>query len=216
MITELTLLSADIEGTANFYRQALQLPPLQQQTNEVAFMVGHTKLVFQQAAGIKPLYHFAINIPHNKLIEAYNWLGPRLPILEVAEGQPFARFMQWNAQSFYFFDNNGNLLELICRYDLPNSSPESFSASAMLGISEIGIATDRVNERYEQLQQQYKIPVFAKQPPAENFAAIGHEEALFILAQTGRPWYPTTIPAQPFYTRVVWQANGNTQTIVFE
>ena len=111
--------------------------------------------------------------------------------------------MEWNAQSFYFFDNNGNLLELICRYDLPNSSQNPFDAASFLRISEIGISTDSVADLAEQLRQQYHLLPFSKQQVMPAFAALGDEEGLLILAQQGRNWFPTSKPAETFFTRVV-------------
>ena len=123
----------------------------------------------------------------------------------------FSNFESWNAQSFYFRDLNGNLLEFICRYDLPNAASKEFTASSLLYISEIGIVTGNVHELMGDLKARYGIGTFIKQPPLENFAVLGTEEGLLIVVQKGRNWFPTQIPAEHAACHIKWKsANGIT------
>jgi hypothetical protein len=57
--------------------------------------------------------HFTFNIPHNQLDAAISWLQQFTSLLPVPGNGHIATFESWNAHAVYFYDNNGNLLELI-------------------------------------------------------------------------------------------------------
>lgn len=214
MITTLELLSADIKGTKEFYTSVMELPLLSSEPGKLVFQIGQTTLIFLETSGKSPVYHFAIEIPHNKLLEAFRRMQSKTSLISMPGGY-FANFLEWNAQSFYFYDNNGNLLECICRYDLPNSSALPFSSHSFLQISEIGIATAQLQALMNKLIGENQLTPFEKQPPSDSFAAIGSEEALIILAALNRPWFPTDKPAQAFYTRVILENAGKETELVF-
>lgn len=64
-ILELSLLSANIEATADFYRNVLGLPIISRSAVGISFQAGQTKLTFSYVEKIRPVYHFAFNIPCN-------------------------------------------------------------------------------------------------------------------------------------------------------
>lgn len=205
MISELTLSTPDLYKTLAFYTDTLGLPvTLVKQS--VGFDIGRSRLIFKEDPGCSSIYHFAIEIPHNQLIEAYNWIHSKVEIIPAGNDAMFSNFVSWNAQSFYFKDLTGNLVELICRYDLPNISSKEFSSGSFLYISEIGIVTEDVQRMVRQLGDQYGIRPFSKQPPLQNFAALGEEEGLLIIVQQGRNWFPTEIPAQHAACNIKWNS----------
>jgi catechol-2,3-dioxygenase len=210
-IKEISLITNDINGTTTFYTTNLQLPILYQSVNRISFQAGASVLTYeQQTTTTQPVYHFAFNIPHNQLDAAINWLQQFTTLLPVPDNSYIANFESWNANAVYFYDNNGNLLELIARHDLKNDA-DLLSVS---GISEIGIVTASVPEYADQIISMYKLPVFAKQPRMELFTALGDDNGLLIIAAKSRNWFPSQIPAQPFPARVTIENNGETNTLI--
>src|SRR5688572_20680696 len=66
-----------------------------------------TQLIFEEASNESgdPFYHFAFNIPSNKIQEAYQWLKQRTGLLWIEDYKShIADFKNWNAQSVYFLD----------------------------------------------------------------------------------------------------------------
>lgn len=117
-ILELTLLTNNILETKKFYEQIIGFEKLFETETTVSFAVGFSKLTFELTQkALQPKYHFAFNISSNKLNEAINWTLERTPLIKI-ENSYVADFHYWNAKSIYFYDNNQNILEFICRYDL--------------------------------------------------------------------------------------------------
>jgi catechol-2,3-dioxygenase len=138
-----------------------------------------------------PYYHFAFNIPENQLNEAIKWLSNKVNLIEY-EGSPVIDFPNWNAHSVYFYDPAGNIVELIARHNLKNSSNEPFSAASLLNISEVGLPVDSVKEFVELAKDKLNEKLWWGN--LETFAAIGDEEGLFIAVTTKRNWFPTEKP----------------------
>lgn len=194
------LLTNDLQGTLAFYKDVMGFELLSQTLSSITFKSGATQLKFKTGNVAEPVYHFAFNIPCNQLDSAYNWIADRIPIMDVTPGHKIADFVNWNARSFYFYDNNGNILELIARFDLENESSAGFCTKSILCISEIGIATEDVKHTSNELIDKNRLPIFAKQPRLENFAALGDHHGLLIISSADRHWYPTEKRAQKIYT----------------
>lgn len=204
-INEISLLSNNLAETETFYNQVLDIKTLAKTDQEITFAVGATQLTFiNSTASSHPNYHLAFDIPTNKLEEAFAWLKQRTAILPVTADQDIADIKLWNARSFYFYDNNGNLLELISRYDNPNPSDTPFNESSVLYISEIGIAVESVQELADNLITQYGLDYYTKQPKQDNFMALGDETGLFILVDQNRNWFPISKKAEAFWTSVTF------------
>ncbi|MBB2148718.1 VOC family protein [Pedobacter gandavensis] len=207
-IKELQIITNQLEETERFYNQILNMATLDRTENEVSFQVGRTKLSFVGATADQPVYHIAFDIPKNKLVEAYEWLKLRTVILPVTPESNFSNFELWNAKSFYFHDNNKNLLELICRCDLENESEQPFDGSSILAISEIGLVADDVPFLAETLMSKYGLEIYEKQPAHDNFTVLGDENGLFILVNQDRDWYPTAQKAKSFPVKLIFN-NGS-------
>lgn len=201
-IKELYLLSNNLEETEVFYNNVLGMLTDSKNEVEIAFYAGETKIIFTESPDDTPVYHLAFDVPNNKLDEAYAWLKKRTTVLPVTTETEFSEFQLWNARSFYFYDNNGNLLEFICRFDLKNQSEQSFDSSSILYVSEIGLVTNDVPFLAEQLIQNYGLEVYSKQPVQDSFTALGDEEGLFILVNADRNWFPTEKKAASFPTKI--------------
>lgn len=207
MIRELELASADLKRTLEFYSGVLGLEVVEREPGKLAFQLGDTKLVFVDAEGVEsegvePVYHMAFDIPCNKLQEALNWMAARVEVLLLPDGGRIMNFANWQAESFYFFDTTGNLLECIVRHDQKEEASGAFGAEQLLRVSELGIVTEHVPTLVDKLQTEHGLLPFVKQPVLENFAAIGDETGLLILSQEGRNWFPTQLPAKPYYWKL--------------
>src|SRR5215216_1865443 len=104
---EIILQTASLKRTRLFYTKTLELDIVHEDEKSVSFKVGKTILSFTQVADEKPYYHFAFNIVNNKFSESFEWINNKLDILPTnEEGLLVAGYNNWNAQSFYFYDNN--------------------------------------------------------------------------------------------------------------
>lgn len=193
-----SLKTSSIEKTKAFYTQVLGLDVSVETDNSISFTVGTSTLSFELEEDTKAFYHFAFNIAENKLEEAMQYIEQKdIPILDF-KGERFADFTDWNARSFYFHDNNMNIVELIARYDLGYTTNEPFDKNALKEISEIGFVVDDVKLAADKLQIQYDMQLFSKGPEKEDFMVLGDDHGLILLSATGRGWYPTDIPATPY------------------
>lgn len=208
-IKELHLLTNNLKDTAQFYTQVLGATLKGENEQELSLLLGETLISFQNSPEENPVYHVAFDIPGNKLEEAYQWLKQRTTILPVTAETEFSDFQLWNAKSFYFYDNNGNLLELICRYDLDNNSDLIFDGSSILYVSEIGLVSDDVPFLAETLMNKYGLEVYSKQPAQDNFTALGDDEGLLIIVNADRNWFPTDKKAKSFRTKIIFDTGTN-------
>lgn len=194
-----------------FYKTVVGLSTDSKNENEISIMIGSTELVFKQVSAADPFYHFAINIPANKINEAKDWLSSRVELIWMADYKSdIADFVNWQAKSVYFFDPAGNIVELIARFDLDNKTDQLFSSEQFLSVSEMGlvIKSDEFDRGLTNLLERYQLSYFAKQPPLPQFRAIGDDEGLFIVVPENRNWYPTTKPSGIFPMEIHFRNNG--------
>lgn len=150
---------------------------------------GSSKLTFMEDdSGDEPYYHFAFNIPENRINEAVKWLDSRVDLITY-EDSPLISFPNWNAHSVYFFDPAGNIVELIARHNLENSSESKFDSRSLLCISEIGMPSKNLKPLCNTLNQLLNENLWWGN--LETFAAIGDENGLFIAVTNERNWFPT-------------------------
>jgi extradiol dioxygenase family protein len=212
-ILELELLSDDILQTEVFYNEVLGLETLCKGRSSVSFDVGATKLTFRSSTNMKPVYHFAFDVPNNKLLEAFEWIEKKTEIMYVIPPDKIADFCNWNAKSFYFYDNNGNILEFIARNDLDNATQKVFDGSLILSVSEIGLVSKNVVVQCDELFDKYGLTAYSKQPKLNKFIVLGTVTGLFILVEENRDWYPTDKKSKSFWTKIVFNNNGETQIL---
>ena len=212
-ILELELLTDSITETELFYTGVIGLKTISKTNSSVSFAAGSTKLTFRSSENLKPVYHFAFDIPNNKLLEAFAWIEKKTEIMEVVPPEKIADFYNWNAKSFYFYDNNGNILEFIARFSLDNASEKPFDGLSILSVSEIGLVTKNVSKLSDEMFNKYGLSVFSKQPKLEKFIVLGTDTGLFILVEENRDWYPTHQKAKSFWTKVVFSNDGKTREI---
>lgn len=190
-IQELTLLTNNLNETKKFYEYKIGFEKIKETEKSISFAIGTSKLIFELTEeNQNPKYHFAFNIPTNKLNEAINWTLQRTNLIET-ENSFITDFENWKAKAIYFFDNNRNILEFICRTDLDNPTDKPFSVETILNINEIGLVIDQPLQIGNEIIDKTKIEYFAKGPKREDFVAIGNDNGLFVISNPNRKWYPT-------------------------
>ncbi|MFV5684539.1 VOC family protein [Flavobacterium sp. GB2R13] len=212
-ILELDLLTDTLVETELFYNNVIGLKTISKNNSSISFEAGSTKLTFKLSENLKPVYHFAFDIPNNKLQEAFAWIEKKTGILDVIPPEKIADFYNWNAKSFYFYDNNGNILEFIGRFSLDNASQKPFDGSSIVSVSEIGFVAKNVSQLSDDICKKYDLSVFPKQPKLNKFIVLGTDSGLFILVEENRDWYPTHKKAKSYWTKVVFDNNGKTREI---
>src|SRR6266542_728780 len=115
---KLILQTAYLETLKEFYSSILSLPVEVLNRQEILIKIDASDLIFSETKDEEPFYHFAVNIPSNKIEEAKNWLGSKVKLLWMDDYKSdIADFVNWHAKSIYFYDSAGNILELIARFD---------------------------------------------------------------------------------------------------
>jgi catechol-2,3-dioxygenase len=201
-ILEIEIQTDNIKETETFYSEILGLQLVNKNQNSISFKAGQSKLTFIKSDNINPKYHFAFNIPNNKLVDAINWAETRIKLIENEENNVIANFESWNANAIYFYDNNNNILEFIARHDLENATDRPFDTSIIESISEIGVVTEKPLEIAENLIETNDLYYFSKSTKSETFVALGDDNGLFIIVDTNRKWYPTEQKAKKYFSRI--------------
>ena len=138
-----------------FYGKTLDLRILEEKPDRFTVEAGETRITFVGSTdtvdGRSPFYHFAFNIPENKILKALEWQKARTPMLPIPERNRAAGFppevvdySHWNAHSIFFLDPAGNVVEYIARHDLKNADSDAFSWTDILYASEIALVVDDV------------------------------------------------------------------------
>jgi len=125
LLKEIKLQTRHISFLFDFYHNLLELPVTSRDSTGILITAGKTNLIFEEVIDdTDPFYHFAFNIPSNKIEETLQWLKSRTELIIIEDYKNYiAEFTNWNARSVYFTDAAGNILEFIARFDL-NDNPE--------------------------------------------------------------------------------------------
>ncbi|HEX8548671.1 MAG TPA: hypothetical protein VF691_17035 [Cytophagaceae bacterium] len=215
-IVEIILLSDNLAETEHFYSKTIGFDVAEKHENSISFKAGSSLLTFIKSDNLNPIYHFAFNIPRNRFHEAVYWSSLRVSLINNENGETVTDFRNWNAKAFYFYDNNGNVLEFIARFGLENESVNDFEGSSIQSISEIGIVADSPLKLAETLIKDYNVSYFDKGPRMEKFAVLGDDNGLLIISKAKRHWYPTLIESQRFYTKIKILKDGVPKEIEVE
>lgn len=187
------LCGVPLERMKNFYHDSLGLRVLEERRDRLTIAAGQTRLTFVRAAreSDRPFYHFAFNIPENKIRSARDWQRERSPLLPIPArfrdgGYPddVIDYRHWNAHSVFFFDPAGNVVEHIARHDLANSSRGAFSSADILYASEIAFVVDDVPAAATRIREFAGLEQY--RGGDNQFRAIGDERGLLLVMRRGR------------------------------
>ena len=187
------LTEAPLRDVESFYAGKLGLAVLARGERRLTLAAGSTQLTFIAAPGAsgRPFYHFAFNIPENKIVDALAWQKERSPLLPIPERLRDPKFppevvdyRHWNAHSIFFLDPGGNVVEYIARHDLKNAAPDTFSSRDILYASEIAFIVDDVTTTATTLKRVVGVDQY--RGGDGNFTALGDEEGLLLVMKRGR------------------------------
>ncbi|GCE30124.1 hypothetical protein KDA_56080 [Dictyobacter alpinus] len=203
-IQELHLQTKHLNEQKKFYTDVLGLPLLTETAASFTVQAGTTRLSFQESQQ-ETLYHIAFTIPTNKFKQAKDWISQRMPLLKNTAGEDEIHFTNLHAQSFYFSDAAGHILEYMVHYDLVNETSGDFGPEDVLRVSEIGLPVEDVLAVAAQLEKQQGIVSYpASSQASDGFAYLGDILGQLVVVKIGRPWLPTeTIKAIASPVRVV-------------
>lgn len=186
-ITELLIHTSNLSKQIDFYKNTIGLTVLNKNSNTASFKIGNSVLKLNQSNSFQP-YHFAINIPCNKVQESLQWLKTKVDVLKDGSKE-IVNFDGWNAKAVYFYDADNNIVELIARNNLCNESKQVFSTDLFLEISEIGVPVNNLKKVYQSLHKQFNLTMY--DGDLERFCAVGNEEGLFIcIDKNVKKWFP--------------------------
>lgn len=214
-IKNLNLFTNELEKLQEFYTQILGLELFE--TNKAYFSIkfGTSILKFsKRQKGLSSKYHFAINIAPNKIEDAKLWLEERVFLmLDPKNAEEIIHFTEWNSNSLFFYDNIGNIIEIIARNEIETSLEEGFTQDSLLCISEIGLPVNNIQEFIENIYGKLGLEKYKS--GNEDFQALGDNEGLFILCKSGNHWFPTPFIAESTPFSCVINTNNNDHSIIF-
>ncbi|BDD05791.1 VOC family protein [Aureibacter tunicatorum] len=202
IIKELIINTAHLVEQKKFYSETMGLKLIDSDENSFVVEIGNSQLKFVSNESFTP-YHFAINIPCNMVYEALAWLKEKVVILKDGENE-VQEFVNWNAESIYFYDGDRNIVELIARKNLDNESNGDFGLEHWLEVSEIGMPVDNIAEILNRLRSKVGTDVY--DGSVERFCAIGDEKGLIICIDKNKKkeWYPTKdFPYSSFFKLIL-------------
>ena len=185
-LREVRLAARRLEAQRTLYAGAFGLP-VTDESGALAIRIGDARLVL--APGEPTPQHFAIRIPSAAYADALDWLRERVDLLTGDDGSHAFAFPDWNADSAYFADPDGNIVELIAHHDLSEPYVPPFGPPALLGVCETGMPVEDVGAFLDELERRTGARRWSGN--RETFAAAGTKAGSLIVVQRCRVWYPT-------------------------
>jgi hypothetical protein len=187
------LTAAPLASMKEFYHRLIGLPVLDDAPGRLTLAAGLTHLTFVPAspADGQPFYHFAFNIPQNKILQARTWQRQGTPLLPIPVRLRDPRYpddivdyRHWNAHSIFFFDPAANVVEYIARHDLANAAAGPFSTRDILYASEIGLVVDDVPNVASTIRTALRLAYY--RGANDQLTAMGDESGLVLVIKRGR------------------------------
>ena len=187
-INRLQIFTSRPKEQLEFYSKTLGLPVEVISEENFEVILGYSRLEFVAKNETTP-YHLAFHIPDKQEDLALEWLEGKTEILR-NNTEEIIDFPAWNAKSVYFYDKDSNILEFISRRDLNAASSGIFSEESILGISEVGIGTKNVREKFNFLNSRCGLEKY--DGDFERFCAIGNDRGLLItINREEKDWFPS-------------------------
>lgn len=194
LIREIRLATAaPLSELAAFYGGSLGLRIDARTATSLTILAGASRITFTPTSSERdsPFYHFAFNIPENKLRAARDWQRERTPLIEIPTQlrddrypDDVVHFRNWNAHSVFFLDPAGNVVEHIARHDLANGRAGAFGPEDLLCVSEIAFATDDVTGLADEIRTRFELPRYRS--ASDVVTALGDEHGLLLVFRRGR------------------------------
>ncbi len=195
---EIALLSKNIEKQKAFYSDL----GFRIFDNQKGFSIqaGKTKLLFEVQTKAENFYHFAFLIYENYFADTLNFIKQKgIKILPDKEtGTEITYWSQGIGQSFYFFDEDKNIVEFVVRPTLNYRSDEEWSMDKILKINEIGTPVHTPMKTSHALINTYQFDIPQRYIDGFDnaFCWFGDFEGTILIVKEGRAWYPTQIKSK--------------------
>jgi hypothetical protein len=191
------LTSAPMDQMREFYKHKLEMEIVHYSSKEMTILGGKTPITFiRDEDAADPWYHFAFNIPENKILKAREWHLERTPLIPAPWNDPtenypddVRHFHHWNSHSLFFWDPAGNLLEYIARHDMNNAAEGDFTREDILYASEIAYVVDDQPAEARLLNKHLDLDPYPKS--TDFWWAMGDESGL-VLCIPKRLWGENT------------------------
>lgn len=191
-ITKVKLYVHDMQKMEQFYVELLGFTLLERTADYFTIVVGESRMTFEKIPSKMPKqYHFALNIPSNLFQQAKIWANEHVGLLD-SEGQDEVYFEFLKAYACYFYDPEGNIVELIARQEInPKHAEVNFSVEQVLHIGEINLTSDDIQTIAEKLKKYAINPIANKEIQLDSLNFLGNYEdgANILLGPSGRLWY---------------------------
>jgi catechol 2,3-dioxygenase-like lactoylglutathione lyase family enzyme len=216
-IRELELRVDDLQKNMAFWSQVMGFELLINGGDYFTVRIGASRLTFRKKNTLDPpINHFSINIPRNQVENALDWLkneggkyadGPTAPVTIVKDEITNAEIINkplYNANSVFFNDHAGNIIELISRNELDTVVEGPFSREQFLRISEVSVITRNSRDCQEKLEEEFGAKPFPR--GTSGYTQVGGVNGVMLLVIPGRPWIPTeSVVAFPYDTVITVQ-----------
>lgn len=213
-IKSLILLTSRIEEVRQFYEKTLGFAILDASDDMFSIQVGWSRLCFKLTS-MSYLYHYCFLIPRNQLEGAMQWMGERVPIIDIQPGKKTVHFDSWNADSFYFYDPAGNIAECIAHNELDNDSSYAFDRMSLLAVNEIGLGIDNIEKINSILERQCASPFW--KGDLMSFGTNGSAEGRVLIPDYNikETWFPTNIKIEPVPVELLIECKGRLFRLVY-
>lgn len=212
-IEKLEIGTRDAGEQLKFYRDLLGLNIHNYDEKSFETKIGYTEVRFVEMQNATP-YHIAIHIPDKQEEVALSWLKDRVPVLR-NKLEEIIDFSGWDAKSIYFYDADKNIMEFISRRNLFKPESAFFSEHSLLGVAEVGLATNDIKEKFDFLKEECRLEMY--DGSFDKFCAIGDDEGLLItIDKNGKDWFPTNDKAYPSDFKIVFTHKKEQRQVIFE
>jgi len=211
-INQLVIYSSNIEAQLKFYRDQLGFEVQKVSNDSFELKLGYSVLKIEYKEKATP-YHIALHIPDRQEKEALAWLDGKRAVLKFKDDE-IIDFSNWQAMSVYFYDEDQNIMEFISRRNF--SKPESaiFDASNIVGIAEVGMATNDLPQKFEKMKRDCGLDKF--DGDLEKFCAVGEASGLIItIDKNKKDWFPVEDKAYASDFRLEFEHQSKIYNMIF-
>jgi len=191
-ITKVKLYAYDVHKMKEFYCNHLGFALITNTDHFVDIAVGESIITFEKIPSyVKKQYHFALNIPCNLFQQGKIWVKDRAELL-FSEGQDEVYYDRLKAHSCYFYDPEGNIIELISRQEVnQKQDADSFSPEHVLNIGEMNLTSDAIDSVANSLKEYGITPMNNNEIRSNALTFMGNYEdgANLLLGPSERIWY---------------------------
>lgn len=190
------LLSFDQAKQEEFYQDLIGFD-IQSVDDGFSMPCGMTKLIFRKTDERDNFYHFAFLICEAHFKDCMQFIKQKgiklLP--NEKSGDEISYWRDNTGRSFYFFDKDNNIVEIITRPSLGYTSSNPWSPNEIIKINEIGTPVEHTLDTCDELLKNYPFiwPEFYKKSFSDEFCWFGDYEGVMLIVKRGRIWYNTNL-----------------------